>query len=43
MNVMAIARIVIVRQNHGRVKVRIWQSTGGNIKNAVSASTRRKY
>jgi len=24
MNAMAIARIVIVRQNHGRVKVRIW-------------------
>jgi len=32
---------VIVR--NGRVKVRIWQSTGENIKNAVSASTRRKY
>ena len=27
MNVMAIARIVIVRQNHGRVKVRIWTMT----------------
>ena len=39
MNVMAIARIVIVRQNHGRVKVRIWQSTGENIKNAESADT----
>jgi hypothetical protein len=25
MNVMAIARVVIARQNHGRVKVRIWQ------------------
>ena len=40
MNVMAIARIVTVRQNHGRVKVRIWHvnvqnqqmsTMGGNV------------